>query len=95
MTMNPFIKRAEAANYLGLSPATLALWALRGDGPVFHKFGSAVRYRIEDLDIFACAARRRHTHDATASREGLTEELKVVLVNCACADPGHPVEGGK
>lgn len=44
------LDRAGAADYVGLSIATLDRWRVRGDGPCFVKIGSAVRYRLADLD---------------------------------------------
>lgn len=46
------MREADAANYLGLSPKTLARWRWAGKGPVFHKLGSAVRYSVQELDSF-------------------------------------------
>ena len=54
--------RVEAAQYLGLRPATLEAWASRGvvDLP-FSKLGRAVRYRKSDLDQFVAANRTTFT----------------------------------
>lgn len=38
------LNRREAAEYLGLSPTTLATWASIGRGPEFYKAGSRVWY---------------------------------------------------
>lgn len=46
------LREVDAAIYLGLAPKTLARWRWAGKGPTFHKLGSAVRYSIEELDIF-------------------------------------------
>ncbi len=50
------MREAEAADYLGLSPKTLARWRWAGKGPVFHKLGSAVRYSVAELDSFVSSA---------------------------------------
>lgn len=42
----------QAAEYLGLSPATLEAWRCRGGGPCFCKFSKAVRYTQDQLDQF-------------------------------------------
>lgn len=43
--------RSEAAQYLGVQPGTLALWASRGRYRLpFIKVGRLVRYRRNDLD---------------------------------------------
>lgn len=52
MTNPPLIREADAAEYLGLAPKTLARWRWSGKGPVFHKLGSAVRYSVPELDKF-------------------------------------------
>lgn len=56
MTDKLLIREAEAADYLGLSPKTLARWRWAGKGPLFHKFGSAVRYSISELESFVSNA---------------------------------------
>ena len=43
---------ADAAQYLGLAPATLNKWRVHGTGPTFIKLGRAVRYRHSDLDAY-------------------------------------------
>jgi predicted DNA-binding transcriptional regulator AlpA len=43
----------EAAAALSLAPKTLARWRWRGDrGPAYVKLGSAVRYKLADLENF-------------------------------------------
>jgi len=59
-----WLDREEAAQYCGMSPATLEGLASRGGGPVYFKAGRRARYRREDLDVwlqsrrFAFAAER-------------------------------------
>lgn len=48
-----YMNEREAAEYLGLQAKTLQRWRWRGDGPIWHKIGGAVRYRQADLDAFA------------------------------------------
>ena len=36
----------------GISPRTLEQWRWRGEGPQFLKIGSAVRYRLEDIEAY-------------------------------------------
>lgn len=53
--------RAKAAEYLGMSPGTLANWACRGTGPRFKRIsggkrGGAVRYRKEWLDDYVMSS---------------------------------------
>ena len=49
---NPLIDTRQAAEALGMSPDTLALWRSKGEGPPFVKLGRAVRYRRADLDAW-------------------------------------------
>lgn len=47
------ISRAEAADYLGVKPQTLATWAsTKRHALPYVKVGSNVRYRLEALDAF-------------------------------------------
>jgi predicted DNA-binding transcriptional regulator AlpA len=42
-----------AAEYYGVSVATIRRWRLVGDGPPYRKFGASVRYSQSDLDAWA------------------------------------------
>ncbi|HEX4961394.1 MAG TPA: helix-turn-helix domain-containing protein [Thermoanaerobaculia bacterium] len=53
----------QAAEYLGLSPATLETLRSRGGGPAFVKLGRRVVYRREDLEAWLVAQRRSSTSD--------------------------------
>jgi len=48
----PLFTEAEVAALLHLSPTTLKKWRRTGRGPLYYRFGSAIRYRHEDLDEF-------------------------------------------
>jgi|TARA_R110000803_G_scaffold44927_1_gene94877 hypothetical protein len=51
--MNKLIKPAEAAEYLGVSPRTLANARAKSSPPIpFVRIGASVRYSIEALDIY-------------------------------------------
>ena len=63
MTGKVYLRTAQVAEVLGLSPRTLEKWRLEGDGPVFHKFGGRVVYSRDDLDAWAEGCRRRSTSD--------------------------------
>jgi excisionase family DNA binding protein len=55
------LTRRQAAQYLGLVPRTLAVWASTGRYKLpYVRVGRSVRYRREDLDQFL--ADRRVTH---------------------------------
>ena len=58
-----YMSTREAAAFLGLSPRTLDRYRVSGEGPVFHKFGSSVRYGRTDLESWAQARRRSSTSD--------------------------------
>jgi len=47
------LTRPEAAEYLGVTPQTLAVWAsTRRYDLAFTKIGRLVKYRLSDLDAF-------------------------------------------
>jgi predicted DNA-binding transcriptional regulator AlpA len=54
---------SEAAQYCGSSASTFEKLRLTGGGPVYSKLGRRVVYRIEDLDAWLAANRRRSTSD--------------------------------
>lgn len=58
-----FLSRQRAANYLSLSPRTLAKLACIGGGPVFAKINARVIYDTRDLDRWVEARKRSSTSD--------------------------------
>ena len=64
--MQNFSRRA-AAEYCGLSKSFLDKRRVAGDGPLFLKFGRAVRYRREDLDHWM--AKQSHSSTTRSSSE--------------------------
>lgn len=44
--------RKEVAAYLGKSPQTLAIWAMKGLGPKYFKVNGTCRYRWSDVDAW-------------------------------------------
>ena len=46
------LTEGDAADYLGISAATLRNWRFRGEGPAFVRIGAAVRYERNDLNAF-------------------------------------------
>ncbi len=58
------LRAPAAAEYVGLSPSTLAKMRLRGDGPVYSKAGPRiVIYGISDLDRWLAARRHSSTSE--------------------------------
>ena len=58
-----FMKTAQVAAYLGLSPRTLESYRSRGGGPPFYVLGSVVRYLLSDVMKWASTRRRNSTSD--------------------------------
>ncbi len=50
--MHQIMTEFEAAEYLKLSPATLRTWRSRGLGPVYTSAGGAIRYLVEDIELW-------------------------------------------
>ena len=66
-----YLSTRRAAEWLGLSARTLERYRMTGGGPMYHLFGTAVRYLREDLDAWAVNRRRRSTSDdGTGERPG-------------------------
>ena len=49
------LNTAQAADRLGLTTSALERWRVKGGGPRYAKLGSAVRYRLADLDEWIAA----------------------------------------
>ena len=43
------VSRAQAAEFLGVTPQALSQMDARGEGPPYARIGRVVRYRREDL----------------------------------------------
>lgn len=53
MKNNELLNRKEAADYLGITDGTLAVWACTGRYNLpYVKVGRLVKYKKSDLDIF-------------------------------------------
>jgi hypothetical protein len=52
-----FYNELEAADFLAVSVGTLQDWRLHRTGPVYHKFGRAVRYARIELECYAESCR--------------------------------------
>lgn len=51
----------QAAELLDVKPNTLEIWRVKGDGPVFKRIGSNVRYSESDLLAYLEAGTRQST----------------------------------
>ena len=77
-----FFPDVEIASLLGLEVQTLRAWRVQGRGPVFHKFGRAVRYDLQEVErwleaqsVLAADAGRPLTSGVHRSSDGtLTEK---------------------
>lgn len=50
MKEEKLIDENQLAELTGLAVRTLQAWRYRGDGPPYMKLGSAVRYRLSDVE---------------------------------------------
>ena len=60
-----FLTTDEAAGIVGMTPRTLAAYRQTGRGPFYLKLGSAVRYRLQDLEAWVAS---RGTRPGSISR---------------------------
>lgn len=61
----PNLRTERAAQYLCLSKSTLDKLRVTGGGPEYAALGRVVVYRVEDLDAWVLAHKRRSTSDTT------------------------------
>jgi predicted DNA-binding transcriptional regulator AlpA len=65
------MRAPEAAQYVGLSPSTLAKMRIRGDGPPYAKAGRrVVLYSQQDLDAWLFGRLRRSTSSLVTPGDG-------------------------
>ena len=62
-----YMDTREAADRLGLAPATLARYRITGAGPCHFRFGKCVRYRGEDLEAWAAERMERQRTSVAAA----------------------------
>ncbi|WP_454745880.1 helix-turn-helix transcriptional regulator [Ciceribacter selenitireducens] len=62
-----FVRTAEAARLLDLSPRTLEKHRCDGTGPVYHKLGGRVVYAVTDINAWIDACARRSTSEAASN----------------------------
>ena len=60
----------QAAELIGLKPATLDVWRNRGQGPRFVKVGRLVRYSEEEVVTWLHSQTRRSTSDTGSCLDG-------------------------
>ncbi len=64
-----FVRTVQAAAYTGLSKSTLEKLRVTGDGPEYSALGRIIVYRLEDLDAWIAARKRRSTSDTSVPSE--------------------------
>ena len=64
-----YVDTREAAERLGLSPSTLARYRTTGEGSRYYRFGGCVRYRGDDLEVWAAGRRGRRNGGVRAGDE--------------------------
>lgn len=73
--LNDMVTAAALAAKLGLSRQSLAIWRLKGKGPLYYKAGSRVLYRIADVERWL--EERRHLSTSNRGRDSRTERPAV------------------
>jgi hypothetical protein len=63
VTSPRYLRTAEAARYLSLSPRTLEKHRTYGTGPTYKKIGGRVVYAVADLNAWADVGTRTSTSD--------------------------------
>ena len=66
VTSPRYLRTAEAARYLSLSPRTLEKHRIFGTGPAYRKIGGRVIYAVADLNAWADVGMRTSTSDPGA-----------------------------
>ncbi len=61
-----WLRPKEAAAHIKSSESTLAKKRLKGDGPIYTKFGRLVLYAKRDLDEYLASRRRLSTSETEA-----------------------------
>lgn len=51
--MKVFLKDIGIGTMLNVSPQTLRIWRMKGQGPPWYKFGKAVRYDQAEVEAWA------------------------------------------
>jgi 5-methylcytosine-specific restriction protein A len=92
---------AQAATFLGFSPATLAAWRTEAKGPQYFTLGQRIRYRMSDLEQWAfggaatqweiaqtadCHRERRSTVKRARGRAGAEQRKRRLAAEPLCRD---------
>ena len=70
-TPRHFLNVGQAAEYLGVSAASLRTWSDQGKVPVYRTPGGQRRYRVSDLDKFIESWREIPVAEAASENSGL------------------------
>jgi predicted DNA-binding transcriptional regulator AlpA len=72
MLSNAMLRTPQAAEYLGVSAATLCKWRVFGGGPRYRKLGRAVVYDPADLRLWLDSRSQESTsgHGSVRDRSG-------------------------
>ena len=54
---NKLLNEVETSQLLGVKPQTLSVWRHNSVGPAYHKIGSNVRYKREDINDYIKSSR--------------------------------------
>lgn len=65
-----YLRRREAAAYLGLAQSTLAVMASENRGPAYSRVGRVTVYDVADLDRWVAERRRTSPRDLLGSGDG-------------------------
>jgi len=57
------LTQQRLSELIDVSERTLERWRVEGSGPVFCRAGRKVLYRLEDVDEWLAASRRKSTSD--------------------------------
>lgn len=85
------LRESEAAKRLGVTARTLGQWRWQRRGPRYVKVGTAVRYRLEDVEAFLVAntvetrdsAQEGAWHERSDLRSDLDEYVESRVVRVA------------
>lgn len=67
-TLSPrYLRETDAADILSVSIRTLQGWRLKGGGPPFVRFGSCIRYKLNEL----CDWAERQVYTSTSAADAV------------------------